>query len=340
MSDTPDKPESATALPPGSLEMRGVHKVFKHDIRKKKQIALNQLHCTFRGGQCTGLLGHNGAGKTTAIRVMLGLIRPDQGDVLLNGRPLTRNDRRRIGYMPEINKLPKTLTPHEILHYHLELLAPQDLPRREYARVIRKGLEQVELWDHRTKLVRRLSKGMGRRLAWLQATLHNPDILILDEPMSGLDPVGRSAMRAWIREFRKAGRTIVLCSHELATVQQLCDAVCILRRGNVVFSAAGGAHDIHATLPGRSGTVPKCSLQVSGTTADNLATLLKRDRLPQWQSLHSEGFLHRLTFATHAEGLRWLATALSENLLVVRFAEELMLDEDELLVWFGKDLNG
>ena len=322
-----------------TLQMQNVLKTFRADFWKPRQTVLDHVNCTFVGGRCTGLLGHNGAGKTTSIRVMLGLIKPDAGAVLIDERPVTQDMRRTMGYMPEINKLPRTLTALEILRFHGQLMGWGPGGVKSWDKAVEEGLRKVDLWDHRGKQVRRMSKGMGRRLAWVQATLHQPDILILDEPMSGLDPVGRSAMREWINEFRQAGKTIVLCSHELATVQALCDDVYILRKGRVVHSSRDDLSGPVAGARAAASTWSKFTLHVSGSSIEDLTKLQQTLSLPAWHRLSREGWLCKIGFAEHKDASRWLLACLERGLLVTRFGDESPIDEAELLKWFGKDLN-
>ncbi len=198
------------------IKVTDVTKVVYSDVKKLAHTIVKDLSVTFRSGRSTALLGHNGAGKTTTIKLILGLVRPTHGSVAIDGLEVGEAQRRMIGYMPEVNRIPTVLTPMEVLAYHLATYRPEQL--RDNARkraAIEESLRRVELWDHRNKRVGKLSKGMARRLAWAQATIHDPSVLILDEPMSGLDPTGRMAMRDWISAFRKAGKTIILCSHEL-----------------------------------------------------------------------------------------------------------------------------
>jgi ABC-2 type transport system ATP-binding protein len=320
-----------------TLQLQDVLKTYRQDFWKPKQTVLDHVSCTFAGGRCTGLLGHNGAGKTTSIRVMLGLVKPDSGAVLLDGKPVTREMRRTMGYMPEINKLPRTLTALEILNFHGQLMGMSG--GSSWNKTMEDGLRRVDLWEHRHKQVRRMSKGMGRRLAWVQATLHQPDVLILDEPMSGLDPVGRSAMRDWINEFRQAHKTIILCTHELATVHALCDDVYILRKGKVVHSSRDDATGPIAGVRSAQATWSKFTLHVSGSSIEDLTKLQQTAGLPPWHRLSNEGWLCKIGFAEHKDASLWLQACLERGLLVTRFGDESPIDEAELLKWFGKDLN-
>ena len=327
---------------PLALEIRNVRKVFNTDIRKGKQLVLDDLSMRLVKSKCTGLLGHNGAGKTTAIRLILGLIRPDIGSVLFDGRTMETADRRMLGYMPEINKLPANLTAGEILKFHVELMSPIGWDSAKKKAAIDAALEQVKLSDHKNKRIKQMSKGMARRVAWAQATIHLPSVLILDEPMSGLDPVGRRAMRDWIQDIRKSGTTILLCTHELATVQALCDEVYILRKGKVVFStldpSANSGTPI-SKMNQSAATWPKFALHISGTNLEGVATLQKTKALSSPLKLNQEGFLVKMGFTEYSDALKWLNAATSSGMVVVRFGDASPIDEEELLSHFSQELN-
>lgn len=222
------------------LEVIELKKIFKIDLFKNATLALNGLSFKVNKGICTGLMGHNGAGKTTTIKSILGLIFPDTGRILFEGRELSIKDKFRIGYMPEVNKLAKQLTPKEILSVQIKLMKPQCTYREQRTLVIRE-LDKVGLLKFQNSYISKLSKGMARRVAWAQATIHAPELLILDEPFSGLDPLGQQQMANWIKEKTEAKTTILLCTHELDMAFNLCNNIVVLREGNVVYS--GGSEN-------------------------------------------------------------------------------------------------
>ncbi len=321
------------------VKVDGVTKVVYSDVRKGRQTIVTDLSVIFRGGRSTGLLGHNGAGKTTSIKLILGLVRPTSGHVSIDGKPVGAEQRRQIGYMPEVNRIPLVLNPLEVLRFHMMAYAPDNLnvagksPRDVMGDRIEEALRRVELWDHRTKRVGRLSKGMARRLAWAQATVHSPDLLILDEPMSGLDPLGRAAMREWIQDYRSAGKTIILCSHELSTVGELCDEVNILRKGRLVYSS------VDQQESGQSATVPKgaCQISLSGIDAKGLETIRLAHSLPPWVSIQQHGFLVRVILRSYGEAAAWLQSVLASSAVITEFGPAPLLNQDELLRYFAKE---
>lgn len=316
-----------------ALELIGVSKIFKNDLLKKKQLAVDNLTCRFASGSCTGLLGHNGAGKTTSIRMILGLTFPDSGKILFEGKPLTTESKRYIGYMPEVNKLPGALTPSELLLQQLRLYRPTfALQRGSIKTLVDESLVKVGLDLHRHKKVRHLSKGMARRLAWALATIHKPRLLILDEPSSGLDPLGRQQMLQWIEEVKKEGTSILLCTHELAQIQTLCDELHVLRRGKLVFSA----NRLGANRDGlKSDWRQRYCLHVSGADEGALTQIGVRHGLKPWSSFKTEGYLTVIGFDDYADAAAWLSQCLALGLIMIRFGDETLLGETELLRYFS-----
>ena len=311
-----------------TLALVGLTKVFKYDLLKKNQVALDRVTVCFPAGKCTGLLGHNGAGKTTAIRLILGLLRPDQGRVELDGRPIDVAARRRLGYMPEVNKLPAALTPAEILRHHLELFGIGG----DRKALVAAALANVGLTGHAKKRIGHLSKGMARRVAWAQATIHRPGVLILDEPSSGLDPLGRKEMLAWIDAEKQRGTTIVLCTHEMNQVKQLCDDLHILRKGRLVVTSLpveGGSEGVRVLERG-----VRHVISVSGGDETRLKRLAETDRLPAWHTLYKDGFLAVLSFDKSAEAMSWLAALTAHGFVVMRYGDEAFAAEEELLPYF------
>ncbi|HEY0384660.1 MAG TPA: ABC transporter ATP-binding protein [Pyrinomonadaceae bacterium] len=200
--------------------------------RKRKVRALDGLTLAVEGGEIFGFLGANGAGKTTTLKLLMRLIYPTSGRARIMGRDI--NDVRmhaRIGYLPENPYFYDYLTARELLEYFAELFGYDKLERRRRARSL---LERVHLdeksWD---KQLRKFSKGMLQRVGLAQALLNDPEIIFLDEPMSGLDPVGRREVRDLIATERARGKTVFMCSHILSDIEVLCDHVAIMRSGRL-----------------------------------------------------------------------------------------------------------
>ncbi|MGH9847113.1 MAG: ATP-binding cassette domain-containing protein [Blastocatellia bacterium] len=200
--------------------------------RKRLVRALDGLTLAVEPGEVFGFLGPNGAGKTTTFKILMRMVRPAAGAARILGKPLDDPGMRaRIGYLPEQPYFYDYLTARELLVYFGALF---DLPREERGRRAGQLLDQVGLAGDGGKQLRRFSKGMLQRIGLAQALINDPDVLFLDEPMSGLDPLGRREVRDLIASLRARGKTIFFSSHILTDVEAMCDRVAILNRGRLV----------------------------------------------------------------------------------------------------------
>ncbi len=194
--------------------------------------ALQGVSLSVAPGEIYGLLGQNGAGKTTLIKVLLGIIRATAGDATLLGQPAgTSSVRYRIGYLPEDHRFPDYHSAYSLLDYYGALLG---VSRSERRRRIPGHLEQVGLRGRMDYKIRTYSKGMKQRLGIAQAIFHDPEVIFLDEPTDGVDPVGRREIRAIMQQLKDEGKTIFLNSHLLGEVELICDRVGILQKGEMV----------------------------------------------------------------------------------------------------------
>ncbi len=202
--------------------------------RKRRARALDEVSLQVEAGEVFGLLGPNGAGKTTTFKILMGLIRPTAGTARILGAAIDDvKVRRRVGYLPEQPYFYDYLTAREFLLYCGALC---DLPKTQTARHADELLGQMGLADSADKPLRKFSKGMLQRLGIAQALIHDPEVLFLDEPMSGLDPLGRREVRDLIVGLRAQGKTIFFSSHILTDVEAMCDRVAILNRGRLIES--------------------------------------------------------------------------------------------------------
>jgi len=213
------------------LDVDGIHKTFRIGFFRKRIEAVRGVSFDVRQGETFGLLGPNGAGKTTSIKAILRLIRPDRGAIKLFGAALSLESMRRIGYLPENPYVYQYLRAPEFLDLCGRLVG---LDARARARRTEEMLQLVGLSHATDRPIGRFSKGMMQRVGLAQALLHDPELLILDEPMSGLDPIGRKQVRDIIIEQRKLGKTLIFTSHVLSDVEMLCDRIAIVQRGEVV----------------------------------------------------------------------------------------------------------
>ncbi len=194
--------------------------------------AVSDLTLTVERGRVFGLLGPNGAGKTTTIRMVMNIIGPDTGEILVLGKPNRDGVLQRVGYLPEERGLYPKLPVGEVL----ELLAVlRGMERRDARRKIRLWLERFELAEWEKKPVEQLSKGMQQKVMIIGAVLHEPEIAILDEPFTGLDPISAGEVKDAILELVKKGSTVILSTHLMEQVEKLCDEICLINQGRAVL---------------------------------------------------------------------------------------------------------
>jgi ABC-2 type transport system ATP-binding protein len=213
------------------ISVHGLKKSFRIGFFMKKVVAVRDSTFDVMPGETLGIVGPNGAGKTTTIKMLMGLIRPSGGHATINGISIrSREARRSVAYLPETPNFYDYLKPAELLDYFGDLYG---MDRAAKKRRIPELIERVGLSASVDKPLRKFSKGMLQRIGLAQALLPGADIIILDEPQSGLDPLGRKDVRDLILEEKSRGRTIVMCSHILHDVESVCDRVAILHAGRV-----------------------------------------------------------------------------------------------------------
>jgi ABC-2 type transport system ATP-binding protein len=194
--------------------------------------ALKGVSLRVEKGEIFGLLGQNGAGKTTMVKILLGITRPTMGQADLLGEPAgTASVRKRVGYLPEDHRFPEYHTAASLLDYYGALL---EVPRAERRRKAEEMLELVGLKGRMHYKIRTYSKGMKQRLGIAQAIFHDPEVIFLDEPTDGVDPIGRREIRELLLQLKQEGKTIFLNSHLLGEVELICDRVAILQQGELI----------------------------------------------------------------------------------------------------------
>lgn len=206
-------------------------------------VAVRDLSLAIAPGTIFGLLGPNGAGKTSTLRMMIGITRPDSGEVRLFGEPYRREHLARVGYLPEERGLYKRMKVGEQLRFFAEL---KDLRGKEADTRIDHWLAKLELKDWKEKRTKELSKGMQQKVQFITSVIHDPDLLILDEPFSGLDPVNVEIMKDTILELKQANKTIILSTHQMEIAEKLCDDVCMINRSRKVLD--GTLRDIRRSF--------------------------------------------------------------------------------------------
>jgi ABC-2 type transport system ATP-binding protein len=225
------------------LEVEGLRKVFHIGFLRKRVEAVKGTSFKVKRGEIFGLLGPNGAGKTTTIKAILRLIFPTEGEIRIFGRSADdREAAKRVGYMPENPYVYQYLKPLEFLDLCGRLVGIPKTDRRARSEEM---IDKVGLRDAMDRPIGKFSKGMMQRIGLAQALLHDPELLILDEPMSGLDPIGRKEVRDLLLEQRERGKTLLFTSHILSDVELLCDRVVIMQQGEI--TSEGQVHDLLET---------------------------------------------------------------------------------------------
>ena len=221
-----------------TIELHNLVKVFRLGLRLKRVDALRGISLSVPRGVVFGFLGPNGAGKTTTIKILNGLIHPSAGSVSIFGRPVgSREVASRIGYMAEQPYFYDYLSGREILVFYGRLFG---LSKKVAAERADDLLERMGLGEAKDRAIRKYSKGMMQRVGLAQALMNDPELVILDEPMSGLDPIGRKAVRDLMVDLKDQGKTLFFSSHILADIEMICDRVAIVHHGRIIEEGSVG----------------------------------------------------------------------------------------------------
>jgi ABC-2 type transport system ATP-binding protein len=311
--------EEAVSLP---LVVRGLSKSYKvgHVFRKVRP-ALQDLDLEVRHGEILGYVGPNGSGKTTTLKLLTGLLHPDRGAGWVFGEPLaSRAWRYRVGYLPEHPYLYDYLTPAEYLDYAGRIFGLARPARRQRAREL---LARVGLEASAALPMRRFSKGMVQRVGLAQALVNDPELLILDEPMSGLDPIGRRLVRDLILEQRTRGKAVLFSTHILSDAETLCDRVAVLRAGRLL--RVGPLGELLRL------DMAHVEVLVAGVAAEapGLDSALRRERVGDRLRLEvAEGHLGPLISAVEGAGGRVLSVQPIRQSLEDYFVREMGAPQD------------
>ncbi len=235
-----------------AIETRGLRKVYRTGFWMRPHVGLEALDLRVERGEVFGFIGPNGAGKTTAIQCLVGLQAPTAGEARILGADARRPEARRaLGFLPERPYFHQHVTARELIEFYAALF---DMPAPERRRRTAELLERVDLARFADVRVSRFSKGMLQRVGVAQALVQDPEVLVLDEPMSGLDPLGRALVRDIVLEERRRGRTVFFSSHILPDVESICDRVGVLlggrlqAEGTVAALLAGGVEHVDCTV--------------------------------------------------------------------------------------------
>ncbi len=212
--------------------LKNIFKSYRSDFKRKKKMAVNDVSLSINQGEIFGVIGVNGAGKSTIIKMIQGFISPDHGDIrVCDIKPSDPDSRLKMGYLPENPYFYDNLTVLELLQFSA---SASGVPKPVAKKQIDYFLQIVDLHDVRKHKLRTFSKGMTQRAGICFALVHDPDIVILDEPMSGLDPPGRKMVIDLIKNLKDQGKTILFCSHILNDVERICDRVAVMDKGRLI----------------------------------------------------------------------------------------------------------
>jgi ABC-2 type transport system ATP-binding protein len=231
-----------------AIEILGLEKTYMVGFwRKRPKCALSPLHLTVEDGEIFGFLGPNGAGKTTTLKLLMGLVFPTSGTARILGHEWTDPSvKAQIGFLPEQPYFYDYLTAHELLEYYGQL---SGVPAKQRKQRVEQILQQVGLRDVKGVQLRKFSKGMLQRVGIGQAILHNPKLVFFDEPMSGLDPMGRREVRDLMEQLKHEGKTVFFSTHILSDAEALCDRVAIIHRGEL--RGVGAIEDLTSSVQGK-----------------------------------------------------------------------------------------
>ena len=229
----------------------------------KKIKAVDNISLKVQEGDIYGFLGPNGAGKTTSIRMIMGIIKPDNGTIKLNASDINTINRRKLGYLPEDRGLYQKQNLSEILYYFGCL---KGLDKKDSKNRANLWLERFNLDDQKERKVEELSKGNQQKIQFIIAFLHDPQLIILDEPFTGLDPVNQILLKEVIKEKQEEGKTIIFSTHQMEQVERLCNNICLINKGNILLegplSEIRKSHSEDAIELNFAGKIDKSKLEV------------------------------------------------------------------------------
>jgi ABC-2 type transport system ATP-binding protein len=288
-----------------SVEISNISKSFG------KLKAVDDVTFNVEQGELFGLLGPNGAGKTTIIRVMLDIFKPDRGQVRVMGGPMDEAKKNRIGYMPEERGLYQDIPLERCLLY---LASLKDLDKAVAKERLEDYLERFDLAEHRKKKVKELSKGMQQKAQIISTLIHHPELIIIDEPFSGLDPINTQLVKDTLLQIHSQGTTIIMSTHQMHQVEELCDRILLIDHGSVLLY--GDLQDIRRSFSGH---------QVLVRTLEGLPAL------PGVAAVEKHNSSQKLTLDDHVQPQDLLKTLLQQNLTVEQF-EIAMPTLDEIFI--------
>ncbi|HUF12961.1 MAG TPA: ATP-binding cassette domain-containing protein [Longimicrobiales bacterium] len=283
------------------IELVGVRKTFGG------KAAVAGLDLRIPRGSTYGLLGPNGAGKTTTIRMLLQILEPDSGEIRIGGEPVTRDRLDRVGYLPEERGVYKRMQVGRLLSFFAETKGVRPADSKP---LIRQWLERLDLADRIDARVQELSKGMQQKIQFIAAILHDPDIIILDEPFSGLDVINQQVLKDIVVDLKRREKTIVFCTHMIDQAERTCDHVCILARGEKVVD--GRIADVKRE---HGGTHVRVAFEQWNGDAVHIVR-----RAPSVESLHEHGQELEVTLRPGGSPHELLEHLMTQNLRLSTFS--------------------
>jgi ABC-2 type transport system ATP-binding protein len=300
-----------------AIEILGLEKTYSVGFwRKRPKRALYPLRFTVEDGEVFGFLGPNGAGKTTTLKLLMGLVDPTAGSARILGREWTDPSvKAQIGFLPEQPYFYDYLTAHELLEYYGQL---SGVPAKQRTQRVEKVLDQVGLRDVRGVQLRKFSKGMLQRVGIGQAILHDPKLVFFDEPMSGLDPMGRREVRDLMEQLKHEGKTVFFSTHILSDAEALCDRVAVIHKGEL--RDVGAIEDLTSSVLGKVEVIWQGSLVPASIKALGAECHVTGDRV---RAIVSENQQDAVIDALRRERLRLIAIIPVRTSLEAYFVEKL-----------------
>lgn len=289
-----------------ALEVRGLSKSYA------TVQAVNGLSFEVKQGEIFGLLGPNGAGKTTSIRMILDIIKPDGGEIRVLGGPMTEAKKSRIGYLPEERGLYDDMTLMDTLLFLGQL---KELSRQEAGQRAEAYLREVKLWDARDQKIETLSRGMSQKAQFVAATMHEPDLIIVDEPFSGLDPVNTRIIKDLLYRMRDRGAAIIMSTHQMHQVEEMCQRILLIDRGRRMLY--GPVADIRKQF-----TQNAVEVEVEGQIA----------KVPGAKRIIARNGRYRLLLEQGVQPKDLLQTLVNRSDLIVEAFERVQTSLDEIFV--------
>ena len=295
-----------------------------HQIRKSYGdfVAVNGLSLEVKQGSIFGLLGPNGAGKSTTIRMIVNITMPDAGEIRLFGQPMSAQLQEKVGYLPEDRGLYKKMKVGDQLVFFAEL---KGLPRAEAEKRIDRWLERIEMSQWKLKKWEELSKGMQQKIQFVSTILHEPELVILDEPFSGLDPVSAGLLKEVVQELKQQNKTIIFSTHLMEQAEELCDEICLINRGEKILS--GSVREIKRSFGWRY-------IAIDGENFDSALSSYPEVNQVSRRRDHTE-----VTLKDHGDPQNLLRHLLSNGAQVTRF-ELVAPSLNEIFIESVKQTNG